>query len=311
MDKYALIQAATDLGFPCPGTYLPRTPEDAPELAKRLGYPVVVKPRFSARGRGSRLVNGPEELEATIRQVAPTFGMPILQEWVPGGLDQRVSVAVTLDRSGRPITVHARRHVRTVLRSFVSLPCAQASCIEMPVVADAVRLLQGLGYIGHARVQLKVDPRDGVGKLMEINCRPGYRIWCEIAVGQAVPLLCVRIHRGMRVDAVPPHAGPDVFLNPVEDALSLVRDLFSRTIPGVLRTRHESTSDRPPPLRELLRQYRDTYRAPRRHFDRYFSALADDPLAALAWYASHLIGARRLHQVEAALQPRRRGASGQ
>ena len=53
-----------------------------------------------------------------------------------------MSVAVTLDRAGRPITVHARRHLRTVLRSFVSLPCAQASCTEMPVVGDAIRLLQ-------------------------------------------------------------------------------------------------------------------------------------------------------------------------
>ena len=108
-------------GFPVRVPIFPATPEDAVDLAKRLGYPVVVKPRFSVRGRGSYLVTDPAKLEATIRRVQPTFGMPMLQEWIPGGLDQRVSVAVTLDRMGRPITVHARRHLRTVLRSFVSL----------------------------------------------------------------------------------------------------------------------------------------------------------------------------------------------
>jgi glutathione synthase/RimK-type ligase-like ATP-grasp enzyme len=308
MDKHALVRAATELGFPCPRTYLPGSPEEAVDLAKRLGYPVVVKPRFSVRGRGSGLVTDPAQLEETVRRVQPTFGMPIIQEWIPGGLDQRVSVAVTLDRAGRPITVHARRHLRTVLRSFVSLPCAQASCTEMPVVGDAIRLLQGLGYVGHARVQVKVDPRDGMAKLMEINCRPGYRIWCELAVGQPVPLLCVQIHRGLPVDPMPPHAGPDVFLNPIEDAVSLVARLLDWTRRQIVPGREERTLERQPSPREILRQYRETYRAPRKHFDWYFRALADDPVAALSWYASHLMGARRATQVETAARVFRRKA---
>jgi biotin carboxylase len=308
MDKHALVQTATELGFACPRTYLPGTPEDAVDLAKRLGYPVVVKPRFSVRGRGSDLVTDPTKLEETVRRVQPTFGMPMLQEWIPGGLDQRVSVAVTLDRGGRPITVHARRHLRTVLRSFVSLPCAQASCTEMPVVGDAIRLLQALGYVGHARVQVKVDPRDGVAKLMEINCRPGYRIWCELAVGQPVPLLCVQIHRGMPVDAMPPHAGPDVFLNPIEDAVSLVARLLDWARRQVVPAQPEQPLERHPSPRAILREYRETYRAPRKHFDWYFRALADDPLAALSWYVSHLLGARRAHQLETATRVFRRRA---
>jgi glutathione synthase/RimK-type ligase-like ATP-grasp enzyme len=298
MDKHALIQAASELGFACPRTYLPGAPEDAAELGKRLGYPIVVKPRFSVRGRGSSLVTDPAKLEETVRRVQPTFGMPMLQEWIPGGLDQRVSVAVTLDRAGRPITVHARRHVRTVLRSFVSLPCAQASCTEMPVVRDAIRLLQALGYVGHARVQVKVDPRDGVAKLMEINCRPGYRIWCEISVGQPVPLLCVQIHRGAAVAPLPPHARRDVFLNPIEDMVSFVARLLGSARRRVRLGSVESSDEPPPSPRALLREYREPYRSPHRHFDWYFRALADDPLAALSWYASHLIGARRAHRLE-------------
>jgi predicted ATP-grasp superfamily ATP-dependent carboligase len=298
MDKHALVQAAAEAGFPCPRTYLPTTLSDAVDLGKRLGFPVVVKPRFTVRGRGSYLVTDPEKLDETIRRVQPTFGMPILQEWIPGGLDQRVSVAVTLDSHGRPITVHARRHLRTVLRSFVSLPCAQASCTEMPVVAEAIRLLQALGYVGHARVQVKIDPRDGVAKLMEVNCRPGYRIWCEGAVGQPVPRLCVEIARGIPVEALPAHAGRDVFLNPVEDVVSLVARLLDWTGRQVTPGRRLATPERPPSLRAILREYRDTYRAPRKHFDWYFRALADDPVAALTWYASHLLGARRTHQLE-------------
>ena len=61
---------------------------------------------------------------------------------------------------------------------------------------------------------------------MEINCRPGYRIWCEISVGQPVPLLCVQIHRGVTVDPLPPHEGRDVFLNPVDAGLSTAPELY-------------------------------------------------------------------------------------
>jgi biotin carboxylase len=308
MDKHAVIQAAAEVGFPSPRTYLPGALGDAGELAKRLGFPVVVKPRFTVRGRGSYLVTDPAKLDETLRRIEPTFGMPILQEWIPGGLDQRVSVAVTLDHHGRPVTVHARRHLRTVLRSFVSLPCAQASCTEMPVVGGAVRLLQALGYVGHARVQTKIDPRDGVAKVMEINCRPGYRIWCECAVGQPVPWLCVEIARGVPVEALPLHAGRDVFLNPVEDAVSLVARLLDWTARQVAPGRHRATQERPPSLRAILREYRDTYRAPRKHFDWYFAALADDPLAALTWYASHLLGARRTYEMERSVWSLRREA---
>ena len=169
------------------------------------------------------------------------------------------------------------------------------SCRRCPWTADAIRLLQGLGYVGHARVQLKIDPRDGVAKLMEINCRPGFRIWCELAVGQPVPLLCVQIHRGLPVDPMPPHAGPDVFLNPIEDAVSLVARLLDWTRRQIVPGREERTLERQPSPREILRQYRETYRAPRKHFDWYFRALADDPVAALSWYASHLMGARASH----------------
>jgi hypothetical protein len=150
------------------------------------------------------------------------------------------------------------------------------SCTEIPVVAHAVRLLQGLGYVGHARVQLKKDPRDGVAKLMEINCRPGYRIWCEMAVGQDVPLLCVQIHRGLTVEPTPPHAGPDVFLNPVEDAVSLGARLLTWAARRVAPGAQESRSEHDPSPRVLFQQYRETYRSSRKHFDWYFRALADD-----------------------------------
>ena len=126
---------------------------------------------------------------------------------------------------------------------------------------------------------MKIDPRDGVAKLMEINRRPGYRIWCEISVGQP-PLLCVQIHRGVAVDALPPHEGRDVFLNPIEDTVSLGARLLDSARRRVGLGRPEPAEAPSSSPRALLREYREPYRSSRRHFDWYFRALADDPLAA-------------------------------
>ena len=56
------------------------------------------------------------------------------------------------------------------------------------------------------------------------------------------------------------------------------------------RRRARGTPGEPPPaLRARLREYRDTYRAPARSYDWYWRALRDDPLAGLAWYATHFL----------------------
>jgi carbamoyl-phosphate synthase large subunit len=288
MDKHALMQFAADLGFPHPRTYLPCTRDEVGELASRLGFPLLVKPRFSAGGSGIDLVRHRSELERSIARVEPTYGMPMLQEWIPGGPEQRRKVAVTLDRQGHPVAVSIRRDKRMVYRSYTSQPTAAVSCVDPPLVADVVRLLQTLRYTGHARVQLMVDTRDGVAKLLEINCRPGYRVWCEIAAGQDIPLLCVLVERGLPLDPRPSGAGRDVFLNPVEDALGFLVALMERVWERIWPGAGDGTADVRPSLRELYREYRADYRAPRRFLDQYFRALADDPLAALTWYASHL-----------------------
>ena len=65
-----------------------------------------------------------------------------------------------------------------------------------------------------------MDPRDGVAKLFELNCRPGYRVWCSMASGDNIPWLCLQIERGERVEPLVPPAGLPVFLSPLEDALA-------------------------------------------------------------------------------------------
>jgi carbamoyl-phosphate synthase large subunit len=103
MDKHALAQLAMELGCPCPETHLPRNLSEALELAEVVGFPLLRKPRCSSGGRGVRLVVRRAQLADAIRSGETTFGMPVLQEWIPGRLDRRVNVNVTMDRQVRTV----------------------------------------------------------------------------------------------------------------------------------------------------------------------------------------------------------------
>ena len=289
MDKYALAELAEKIGVPCPRTYLPPTLAAAADVAELVGFPLLLKPRCSSGSRGVRLVLRREQLAETLREVERDFGMPVVQEWIPGRLDRRVNVNATMDREGRLITAAVRRNARTVFPSFASVTTTQVSIEAPELIAQVADLLESLGYAGHASAQYKVDPRDGIAKLLELNCRPGYRVWCSIASGENIPWLCLQIERGERVELLAPATGLPVFLSPLEDALALGVSLADWAGYRVGSRRDSTLLGPPPGLRDIARGYRDTYLAPRRFLDWYFKALATDPLAGLAWYASHFI----------------------
>ncbi len=308
MDKLGIAHAAARHGVPGPRTDLPASLGDVDALGRTLGFPLVVKPRFSSGGRGTCLVTAPGELAPTITRLAARYGMPVLQEWIPGGLDQRVNVYLALDRAGRLVRSAGRRNTRAVFPAFASITTAAVSHRNPEMVDCLAALLHGLGYAGYASVQLKVDPRDGRAKLLEVNCRVGYRVWGEMAIGHDVAGVAIAIARGEPVAPVPPASDEVVFLNPVEDALALCVFVGGWALRRLRRL--GGGPDPGPGLREMLAAYRRDYGAPRRVLDLYFRALADDPLAALGWYAAHAVRIARLPKRARGLEPLVRGAVG-
>src|SRR5262249_6792279 len=90
LDKYRTIRAAEAIRFPCPQTYLPESEDEVRQIAIRLGFPLVIKPRFSSAGRGTAVVRDMSELLAKIHPVIETQSMPLLQEYIPGDLGEYI-----------------------------------------------------------------------------------------------------------------------------------------------------------------------------------------------------------------------------
>ena len=145
---------------------------------------------------------------------------------------------------------------------------------DQQLAEQAAKFLRGLNYYGHAAFQLQKDPRDGLTKLLEINCRLSYRAWCEFEVGHNLPFLMLQVERG---ESIPPTEGcrhEALFVYPMEDSIGCLM--------RVLRNHSGSSS-------AASRGSRADFALRPSFSDWYFKSLWTDPLHALAWYGSRLV----------------------
>jgi carbamoylphosphate synthase large subunit len=98
LDKYRTIRVAEEVGFPCPKTFLLEKEEDLRNIAKELGFPLIIKRRFTAGARGMHLAKNLAELLDKASLTGGNRGTILIQEYIPGGLKD--NIAITLDKNG-------------------------------------------------------------------------------------------------------------------------------------------------------------------------------------------------------------------
>ncbi len=193
-DKTKTLRLAESLGVPVPRTVLPTGVEHAASLADSLAYPVVVKPRSSEMittdhrvlSTGAvRYCYEPGALASTFAAVHARAPLPMVQEFVPG---EGFGVSMLYNR-GALRAVFAHRRLRMVRPTGSGSALREG--IEPPpaMLASARRLLEALNWHGVAMVEFKLDPRDGVPRLMEINGRFWNSLPLAVASGVDFPFL--------------------------------------------------------------------------------------------------------------------------
>ena len=154
-DKYATAEFFRQAGLPHPRSALP---DGARELARDIGYPLVVKPRQGARSVGVEVVHDDDELA---RALDGKDGL-LVQECV--GTDEVEFTAGVICFDGRcDASIVMRRDLRdgNTYRAFVD---------EYPELNEQVRTFaERLGPEGPANFQFRLV--DGQAKVFEINAR--------------------------------------------------------------------------------------------------------------------------------------------
>jgi biotin carboxylase len=258
LDKYRTIKAAEESGFPCPKTYLPNNEEELKKIAVDLGFPLVIKPRFSAAGRGTVMVKDFAELLQRIRPAIESHGMPLLQEYIPGDLGEYLHVVMNRDGELK-LAVHKRfqRYFRTQ-----AFPVYRESMPPQPYAMLCGQLLNRMRWWGGAVVEMRIDARDDIPKLMEVNPRFGSGLLELTELGINVPSMCLRIARSEEVETIENYPVA-VVLHPVDDALvfglRFLNLLLFKFAGFIRRNTPSATFDAPTSFKKLMAPYRYAY----------------------------------------------------
>jgi predicted ATP-grasp superfamily ATP-dependent carboligase len=189
----ALDKALTgefSVGIPQPVTLLLKKHSEISQIAKETNYPVVIKPRISSGSRGIKYASNANELVHYFKVTAEKYGIPLIQEYIPGDEIYGVSALLNMDSKVRASFVHKR------VRQFplTGGPSTyRVSVSNRPIAEIGIRLLEQIGWQGVAMVEFKVDPRDGTPKLMEVNPRFWGSLSLAIEAGIDFPHLLYRM----------------------------------------------------------------------------------------------------------------------
>lgn len=194
-NKAETIKIAIENNIPCPKTYFVKDVNDVQKIKDELTFPVIMKPTQGAGSKGLEYITRREELIKIFEETRKTFGEMIIQELIPsGGASYGFEALFNQNSEPRAQFVHKR------LREFpiTGGPSTFRVSVENKEIEElGIRLLQNIKWYGIAMVEFKVDPRDNIPKLMEINARFWGSLPLSIASGIDFPyLLCKMAHDG-------------------------------------------------------------------------------------------------------------------
>lgn len=192
--KDKILKLAEDKGIPIPKTWYIDHISQINDFKDSLPYPVVIKPRKSSGAVGVSYPKNSDELINQYLTIHQRFPYPLIQELIPSrGNGYGASFLMGENGDVKASFVHKR------LREYPVT--GGASTLRESVRHDDVRdmahtLLKTLDWFGVAMVEFKMDPRDGIPKLMEINPRFWGSLSLAVAAGVNFPYLLYKMSRG-------------------------------------------------------------------------------------------------------------------
>jgi len=165
--KDKILQLAKSNGIPIPKTWFIKDITQLNELKDTLPYPLVIKPKISSGAVGIAYPENPVELIEQYLLIHKHFPFPVIQELIPRE-GPGYGASFLLDEKGqvKASFVHKRLREYPVTGGASTL---RESARHDDIRDMSLTLLKKLDWFGVAMVEFKLDPRDGIPKLMEIN----------------------------------------------------------------------------------------------------------------------------------------------
>ena len=166
IDKKKTMKICEDNNIPAPKTIFSENPDA--EIAK-LKFPVVVKPRTACGSIGFSIIHTYEELQKYLGAYDNANGPIFIQEYIPQNGPQ-YGGEIFRDHNGNFTSVLIDEKPRWYPLDGGS-PTINITIHNQEMADICCNLLNALNWNGYANVDLVVDSRDKIPKVLEINGR--------------------------------------------------------------------------------------------------------------------------------------------
>ncbi|MEM2982613.1 MAG: carbamoyl-phosphate synthase large subunit, partial [Candidatus Bathyarchaeia archaeon] len=209
-DRELFRKSMLKIGLEVPRSQIADSVEDAKEIARRLGYPVVVRPSFTLGGTGGGIANNVEELErivehglelSLINQVLIEEGLVGWKEYeleVMRDLADNVVIVCPIENMD-PMGIHTGD-------SITVAPAQTLTDLEYQRLRDAsIKIMREIGVeTGGSNIQFAVHPRNGRIVAIEMNPRVSRSsALASKATGFPIAKIAAKLAVGYTLDEIP------------------------------------------------------------------------------------------------------------
>ncbi|MFC1971267.1 carbamoyl-phosphate synthase large subunit [Chloroflexota bacterium] len=208
-DRELFKQLLIDIVEPVPSSVSINTLEQAREVAKEIGLPLIIRPAYTLGGTGGSIANNWEELKSAVsRGLANSpIRQVLLEESVAGW--KEIEYEVMRDGADNCITVCNMENfdpmgVHTG-DSIVIAPSQTLTNKEYQMLRTAsLKIIRSLGIEGGCNVQFALDPKSEKYYVIEVNPRVSRSsALASKATGYPIARVAAKIAVGKKLDEIP------------------------------------------------------------------------------------------------------------
>ena len=209
-DRKLFGKLLDELNIPAPENGTATNVDEAVAIAKRIGFPVLLRPSYVLGGRAMVIVYDEDSVRRYMREaVSFSQDRPVL---VDRFLEDATEVDVDALCDGEEVLIAGiMEHIEEA-----GIHSGDSSCVLPPVSLGAaeirtieeytVKLARGLNVIGLMNVQYAI--KDGVVYVLEVNPRASRTVpYVSKATGVPLPKLAVQLMLGKKLREVTEHRG--------------------------------------------------------------------------------------------------------
>jgi carbamoyl-phosphate synthase large subunit len=251
-DRELFKELCQSIGEPVIPSEITYSLEEAREAAKRIGYPVVLRPAFTLGGTGGGFAYNEQELEelgVNAFRLSPVHEV-LIEKSVRGY--KEIEFEVMRDSTDHAITICGMENVDPVGvhtgDSIVVAPILSLNEHDLKMLNDsAIKIIRALKIEGGCNVQFALNPTSSEYFLIEVNPRVSRSsALASKASGYPIARVTAKIAMGMTLEEIPVAGGTAA----IEPSLDYIVAKFPRfpfdkftTAPNVLGTQMKATGE--------------------------------------------------------------------